>query len=100
MVEPFHACCVGLAESFQGSLSGSSQTNVMPAAAGGGAGLPALPQEGDEEAVQAAAVQWVRSGWLKAPSRAGAKAAGCYGGDVSRLVDACRARIAFESVGV
>ncbi len=36
---------------------------------------------------------------IKRPERAIAKAAVCYGGDVSRLIDLCRARVVFEDTG-
>ncbi len=42
---------------------------------------------------------WIAAQLVKAPARAAAKAAGCYAGDASRLLDVCRARAAFDSVG-
>ena len=38
----------------------------------------------------------VERGVLKSPARAIAKALSCYGGDVSRLLDVCRCRLAFR----
>jgi hypothetical protein len=40
----------------------------------------------------------VRRGTLKHPLRAHAEALVCYGGDVSRLLDVCRARIIFDGL--
>jgi hypothetical protein len=40
--------------------------------------------------------RWRQYRYLKCPSRAIEKALTCYGGDVSRLADVCRARIAFD----
>lgn len=41
---------------------------------------------------------WVESGTVKAPRRAAEKAVSCYGGDASRLLDMCRARIVVADV--
>jgi hypothetical protein len=41
---------------------------------------------------------WVRRRFVKSPARAIEKALVCYGGDVSRLVDVCRGRLAFDSL--
>ena len=43
-----------------------------------------------------AARDLVRLGAVKGPARAAVKAAACYGGDVSRLTDLCRARLVFD----
>ena len=43
--------------------------------------------------------QWIRAGLVKAPAAAASKAAVWYGGDVSRVVDVCRVRLAAESPG-
>ena len=53
-----------------------------------GAWLPARPRASVME-------RCVSLGVIKSPSRAMEKAALCYGGDVSRLVDICRARVGF-----
>ncbi len=42
-----------------------------------------------------AVLRSVLTGEIKAPCRAAWKALTCYGGDVSRVVDICRARIGF-----
>jgi hypothetical protein len=41
---------------------------------------------------------WMGRRWIKRAERAIEKAAICYGGDVSRLVDLCRGRIVFEDL--
>jgi hypothetical protein len=48
--------------------------------------------------VQAAVRGWIAARLVKNPARAAAKAVGCYEGDVSRLLDVCRARATFGSV--
>ena len=53
-----------------------------------GAWLPARPRASVME-------RCVSLGVIKSPARAMEKAALCYGGDVSRLVDICRARVGF-----
>jgi hypothetical protein len=50
-------------------------------------------------ALPACLEEWVRRGAVKAPGRAAEKALACYGGDVSRVVDVCRARMAFDDAG-
>jgi hypothetical protein len=40
--------------------------------------------------------QWILRGFIKEPERAIEKATVCYGGDVSRLLDVCRARALFD----
>jgi hypothetical protein len=45
------------------------------------------------ELVGAGVGEWVGRGAVKGPGRAMEKALACYGGDVSRLADLCRARI-------
>ena len=42
-------------------------------------------------------MDWMRRGVVKRPERSIDKALACYGGDVSRLTDLCRARIAFAT---
>ena len=70
------------------------------AAAGGGV-LDHLAQP-DARALATAAVgtstlqQWIVRGFIKEPERAIEKATVCYGGDVSRLLDICRARLVFD----
>ena len=41
---------------------------------------------------------WVLAGFVKFPERAARKAAACYDGDPSRVLDVCRGRIFFEAV--
>ena len=48
--------------------------------------------------VHAAVRDWIAARLVKSPLRAATKAAGCYGGDLSRLLDVCRARAVFSSV--
>ena len=48
--------------------------------------------------VQKAVHDWIAARLVKSPARAAAKAAGCYSGDVSHLLDVCRARLSFNSV--
>jgi hypothetical protein len=50
-----------------------------------------------EHLLPPAGCELVRRGVLKSPSRAAEKAASCYKGDVSRLLDIARARLYFES---
>ena len=50
-----------------------------------------------EELLPPTGCELVRRGCLKPPSRAVEKAASCYRGDVSRLLDVARARLLFES---
>ena len=50
-----------------------------------------------ERLLPPAGCELVRRGCLKPPSRAVEKAASCYRGDVSRLLDVARARLLFES---
>ncbi len=64
------------------------------------AGATALLMRGTlSHGVQAAVRGWIATRFVKNPLRAAGKAAACYRGDVSRLLDVCRARIAFRSVG-
>ena len=44
------------------------------------------------------AEHWERRPLLKRPARAIEKAVTCYGGDVSRLLDVCRARLVLEGL--
>ncbi len=63
------------------------------------AGAVALLMRGTHlHSVQAAVRGWIATRLVKNPARAAAKAVGCYMGDVSRLLDVCRARAAFGSV--
>ena len=63
------------------------------------AGATALLMQGTHaHAVQSAVRSWIATRFVKSPLRAAAKAASCYRGDVSWLLDVCRARIAFRSV--
>jgi hypothetical protein len=63
------------------------------------AGAAALLMRGTHShGVQAAVRGWIAARLVKNPARAAAKAVGCYGGDVSRLLDVCRARATFGSV--
>ena len=64
------------------------------------AGATALLMHGTQShGVQAAVRGWIATRFVKNPLRAAGKAASCYRGDVSRLLDVCRARIDFRSVG-
>jgi hypothetical protein len=69
------------------------------AASGGAVREPPHPAAADiaTSAGQLAGGAGPAGPWIKAPGRAAAKAAACYGGDVSRLLDLCRARIAFAT---
>ena len=63
--------------------------------------LDAADQRGDAAAAPhayGAAVASECFRYLKDPARAVAKVATCYGGDVSRLTDVCRARVLFDRV--
>ena len=44
-----------------------------------------------------AVAMWIALGGLKSPARAAEKVLTCYSGDVSRLLDVCRARLVFDS---
>ncbi len=59
-------------------------------------GEPAPPPPAGAELLPPAGL--LRRGLLKAPARAVEKALTCYGGDVSRLGDVCRCRIAFDGL--
>jgi hypothetical protein len=50
----------------------------------------------DSDAMQESMRRWIQRGSIKRPRRAVRKAVACYGGDVSRLVDICRARIVLD----
>ena len=76
-----------------------------PAPAGGGGAPPATatadsenpPEAADDADVPEAVRRLVAEGLIKRPARAVEKAVICYGGDVSRLLDVCRARLAFAT---
>ena len=42
--------------------------------------------------------KWVELGMVKRPQRAAEKALACYGGDISRVIDICRARAWFDTL--
>jgi hypothetical protein len=52
----------------------------------------------DGQSMQLAARKWIQLRFLKSPQRAVRKCLTCYGGDASRVVDLCRARILFDRV--
>jgi hypothetical protein len=58
----------------------------------------AVPGTGTPASVPGTPEWWARQRCIKQPERAIEKAAACYGGDASRLVDICRARIVFKGV--
>ena len=71
------------------------------AARSGGRILRAVPPchaapSGDGLATHTEVLRGVLTGEVKAPCRAASKALACYDGDVSRVVDICRARIGFD----
>jgi hypothetical protein len=70
-----------------------------PAAAVPGPGLGPDPEDACLELLPPVTQDLVRCGLIKHPLRATLKAAACYGGDVSRLADVCRARILFDDAG-
>ena len=60
--------------------------------AGGGPTDPRISSR-----LPSALIHWIRLGVVKDPARAADKAAACYGGDVSALLDVCRCRLVFDS---
>ena len=91
-LDQLYAQATGLVPVLQGKLAEWSaglqcavedHTRPLP-----GAWLPQRPRASGME-------QCAGLGLVKSPGRAMEKAALCYGGDVSRVVDVCRARVAF-----
>ena len=68
---------------------------VAPANTGGPRGGES--EAGGKPACSEAVTKWVRVGAMKDPVRAIEKGITCYFGDVSRLADVCRQRLAFGS---
>ena len=60
--------------------------------AGGGPTDPRISSR-----LPSALIHWIRLGVVKDPARAADKAAACYGGDASALLDVCRCRLVFDS---
>ncbi len=81
------AAAASQAEESAGSDSDGPAELEDPARPQPGAWLPARPR-------QSAVERCVGRGLIKCPGRAAEKARLCYGGDVSRVVDVCRARVA------
>ena len=61
-----------------------------------GVGAPPLSVHLDD--VSDIVARWVEARLIKRPARAVEKLLACYGGDASRLLDVCRARILFTGV--
>jgi hypothetical protein len=78
---PLHAAAVGWAGRFGGKLDEGRPDEARSGAAAAR----------EEETL----LGWLGRGLVKPPGRAVGKAAFCYGGDASRLLDLCRARIVF-----
>ena len=80
---------------------GSSRFSAIFLAASDGEGGFSPEEDMDEggRVVLMGAVEgWRQRRLVKAPERAVQKAVTCYGGDPSRLLDICRARIVFDEV--
>lgn len=85
------ARCSEWAARFRGSLEAlDAGPGLDASSASQGLGTP--------QAVPGSPEWWAGRAGLKLPARAAEKAVVCYGGDASRLLDVCRARIAFDSL--
>jgi hypothetical protein len=97
-IDQLYSQAVGLAPALSGicaAWAAQSRGQVLRAATlapcdSGGSAV------GDGLCTHTAVLRGVLTGEIKSPIRAVRKALACYGGDVSRVVDICRARIGFD----
>jgi len=86
-----HTHCAEWAALCQGILDSSA---LCPGPPGVGAPPPPAPLDDVSETV----ARWAEARLIKRPARAVEKLLACYGGDASRLLDVCRARILFTGI--